>query len=183
MYDHTDAARAVLKSAWEPDKGSKCVVFITGGPGCGKSRVLEELPILLRKRLLQDAENMLDDDCSALFQQLFHEDRLVQIQTTVGNGSSLCVAEKGMGGERIAAIRALYSAFCPANIRMSTFVGDAVGSVAEFSITDVMSAITKARHNYTLPVGTAQHPLFVTYAIDEAQELLVGDGVNKTSCP
>jgi hypothetical protein len=152
------------------------VVFISGGPGCGKSRVLEVLPHLLRKQLLQDAMRMPEDVCRTAFLQLFHEDRLVQIQASAGNGTTLQVVEKDMDGGRIAAIRALYSAFCPVGVPFTSFLSAVVGSDIHFSVADVVSAIAKVKHDYSLAAGADQHPLFVTFAIDEAQELVVDDG-------
>jgi hypothetical protein len=157
------------------DKVGPFVVVVSGGPGCGKSRLMEELPSLLRQRAEQGSKTAPDtsDECRDFLLQLFHSDNHVQLQTTLSNGTSLSAEEMSRSGQRLVSARALYSAFCPAKDSFDVFVNDVAKHVEPFTLSCVVSLIAQQRHDDGL---STQRPLFVTYAIDEAQGLVVSGG-------
>jgi hypothetical protein len=153
------------------DKSTATIVFISGGPGVGKSRLLEELPSHLRDRAYSIASALdMHDPLRGDLLELFHPDSHVELRTTFTNGTSLIVDGKSSDGQLLAARRALHSAFCPPNMRYDEFIARLGDSAVHVQFTDVVSIIARKKHD---PSRTSQRPLFVTYTVDEAQELLL----------
>jgi hypothetical protein len=157
------------------DKASYCALFVSGGPGCGKSRFVQELPELLRQKAAEEVLRLPADFKHRLgLQRLFSPENLVQISSTITNGGDIILGEVKMDGRCIAAIRALYSAFCPSDVIYETLFLELrkldAAELESLTVPKAVSIIARGRH---LPeLGVNQRPLFLTYVIDEAQQLV-----------
>ncbi len=156
------------------DKSATLAVMFGGGPGCGKSRELEELPFVLRTHgANMSAECVSLTETSLLMTALFSRGNHVQLRTVVNSTQLLLSEEMHMDGGAIAAARALYSYFST-GMSYIDFFGKLRPAASQLNFTSAVSMI--AEHRHVAALGANQCPLFITYAIDEAQNILVPPG-------
>ncbi len=153
--------------------GANLAVLLSGGPGCGKSRALQELPGELQRLGLQQAVACHADDSVCAF---FDSSNAIALGTALvngRNGGNLLADEKKLTGEAVVAVRALHSA-----LRTSMSYGKFFRLVQSLSVSigfgDVLSFVAFRRHDSS---ARSQRPMFVTFVIDEVQDLLVTEYV------
>jgi hypothetical protein len=167
----------------DPEKQAMLVVFISGGPGCGKSRVLQDLPRMLQQQAAADAAALpLDAPYREQLQQMFNAENHVQLSTTFTNGTALRECERTYSGAFVISNRALYSAFgsgAPFDVFIETVRNEC--DPCKVTMAAVLRELAVVRHVPTL--GRAQRPMFITYTVDEAHILTPDREVKKDTMP
>jgi hypothetical protein len=143
-------------------------VFISGGRGCGKSRVLQYLPTLLQQRAATDAAALPQHKAHReQLQRMFSAENHIQLSTSFTNEAPLQEHERRVFGHCAISIRALYSAFGD-GVSFEEFIDTVSNECNAFRLTmyDIVRALAVRRHVPAL--GKAQRPMFITYTIDDA---------------
>jgi hypothetical protein len=170
----TDILRRALRDESNRLELGNLAVFLTAGPGCGKSRALQDFFKVLLAKTRDFVEKVASDgipEREELLVMLSPENH-VQLGTALyngRNGGALSSVEGNTPGGHLVAQRALYSALGLGTMgySYSMFIRLFCQS-ASFTFGDVLSWIAARRHE---GAGRAT-PMVVTFVIDEVQNIL-----------
>ena len=159
------------------DKSKLPLVFVTGGPGVGKSRLLVQLshwlPAALTTEPATAGAGMAGGGRADTTVKAggggegaaAKDSRVVVLMIKSGNGMALTEEEKKQDGSHLLACRMLYSAFCSSpGTSYDSFVRSVCGSPADVTFDDAVAMICHAHGDSNITL---------VLLVDEAHELCV----------
>ncbi len=153
MADYANRVHAGNKVS---DKKQLPLMFVVGGPGVGKSRLLVQLGVWIPEALGEVAGGA---------GRAARDTTTVVLMIKSGNGMALSTTEKGLDGGHLLACRMLYAAFCPPLLLdFQVFMRDYCGHRGQLLFPHALAMICHA---------LGDKDVSVVLLVDEAHELCV----------